>query len=335
MSVTIANSLFIVSSLKRYAGFYQRLFETTFSFKELGNKLITIAEQEQAFRRYDKVKEAAICLVNLPLKEYQGVGHYYLGLCEYRRGHNEQSQKLLEQASSLSVHFQDKAILSLAAVALANNNIEESLYYYLESIKASRDLPTMIQARRGLAVLKAIAGQHRASVSDLEHLYPVARLSRSVEYFDYLNSLAVELGEVGRIQEAQNVCRITLASPYAFAYREWRETEQDLALRGYKSRSSVRVKAIPGNLLYLPEREASDTSIQLEVSQPRPVSSLQKWKEEKMVKEPNGDDKIDTKRMSERELILKIIELSSNENITEEELREILDAVVKITSKHR
>ena len=43
--------------------------------------------------------------------------------------------------------------------------------------------------------------------------------------------------------------------------------------------------------------------------------------------------KLDTKKMSERELILKIIELSSNENIIEEELRQILDAVIKITSK--
>jgi phage gp16-like protein len=49
----------------------------------------------------------------------------------------------------------------------------------------------------------------------------------------------------------------------------------------------------------------------------------------------NGEDKIDTKKMSEREMLLKIIELTSNEDITAQELREILDAVIKVTSKRR
>src|ERR1051325_4080194 len=64
-------------------------------------------------------------------------------------------------------------------------------------------------------------------------------------YYDYLNSYTVELTEAGRLEEAQNICRVILASPYAFAYPEWRETEQDLVLRGYKSRSSVSVTQQP------------------------------------------------------------------------------------------
>jgi hypothetical protein len=80
MSVTVASNRFTVSSLKRYAGFYQRILKGVSSFKELGNRLVGIASHEQAFRRYENVSEAARVLINLPLKEYQAIGHYYLVL---------------------------------------------------------------------------------------------------------------------------------------------------------------------------------------------------------------------------------------------------------------
>ena len=46
--------------------------------------------------------------------------------------------------------------------------------------------------------------------------------------FDYLNSLAVELGEVGRKYEARNVIKHVLESPFTIAYPEWLETADDL-----------------------------------------------------------------------------------------------------------
>ena len=70
------------------------------------------------------------------------------------------------------------------------------------------------------------------------------------------SSLAVEYGEIGRIEEASNICKVVLASPCALAYPEWRETGSEIALRGYKSRSVISFKQQkPENLLYLPERE--------------------------------------------------------------------------------
>jgi hypothetical protein len=145
-----------------------------------------------------------------------------------------------------------------------------------------------------------------------------------------LTHLAIELGEVGRIEEAQNVCRITLASPYAFAYPEWRETEQDLALRGYKSRSSVRVKQIPGNIAYLPEPcPVSDTPAQSEAAR---VLSIEDWKK-KMVKEPNGDDEKDLDEMNDKDLFMEIMRVASQDSITSEKLRKMVDAIKKIASE--
>ena len=85
MIVKTTSNLFITSSFT-VAGFYQQLIGGMSSFQELGNSVVKIAEQAQAFRQYDRVKEAAQILANIPIKQYQTIGHYYLGLCEYRKG---------------------------------------------------------------------------------------------------------------------------------------------------------------------------------------------------------------------------------------------------------
>ena len=72
------------------------------------------------------------------------------------------------------------------------------------------------------------------------------RSSQPHVYYDYMNSLAVELCEVGKLEDAKNVSQIVLASPFAPAYPEWRETSDEIALRGWRpSRSTVAVTQIP------------------------------------------------------------------------------------------
>jgi hypothetical protein len=52
----------------------------------------------------------------------------------------------------------------------------------------------------------------------------------------------VELCEVGRLEEAKNVSQIVLASPFAPAYPEWRETREEIELRELRpSRAGVAV----------------------------------------------------------------------------------------------
>jgi hypothetical protein len=173
-------------------------------------------------------------------------------------------------------------------------------------------------------------------VKELEGLLPFARsMARSspTAYLDHLNSLAVELCEIGRIQEAGAVSRIVLASPYAFAYPEWRETGADIARRGYKSRSSVPViqpfsepEKIQ-NVLYMPEpRPASGSPIK---SGRGRLFSLEKWKK-KMVKS-NGDDELD--KLTDKDLVLKILHMSSDEGMTWKKLRKIIDYIAKVQSE--
>jgi len=82
---------------------------------------------------------------------------------------------------------------------------ESQLYYYLESIKAARnhDVSTMVEAKQGIAILKAKEGFHKSALRDLEQLLPLARYSEPLVYHDFLNSYAVELTRAGRIGKAR------------------------------------------------------------------------------------------------------------------------------------
>jgi hypothetical protein len=70
--------------------------------------------------------------------------------------------------------------------------------------------------------------------------------------------------------------------------------------------------------------------------QPKPsVTKIKDWKA-KMVKKPNGNqnDDItpkDLDSMTEQDMIVKIFRLSSQEGLTREQLREILENVLKVT----
>src|SRR5207237_6717468 len=121
-----------------------------------------------------------------------------------------------------------QAMLSLSALSFRKSDYDSTLYYFQETLKAGKLSVAGIQAVRGISVLKAIEGSHTQAVKDLESILPVIKYAPAHIYFDLLNSYAVELGEVGRKDEARNLMRVVLASPYAFAYLEWRETASDL-----------------------------------------------------------------------------------------------------------
>jgi tetratricopeptide (TPR) repeat protein len=326
MSVKVASNRFIVSSTLKSAAFYQHLIQANSSLQELGQLLTREAEQAQEFRHTKRLEELGALLTCFPLKEFQLIGQYYLGWCEYRKG--ESPRRAFEAAIEQSSTYKVKGLISLGAIVTGGGDIDSGLSYYREAVRYARTPSALVSAAKSIAVIKAINGDHKQALKELEGLLPIAKYTTPKVYFDYLNSLAVETSEVGRTAEAQNISKIVLASPLTFAYPEWRETEQDLALRGYKSRSSIRVKQIPGNIAYLPEREASDTPV-IQEERAR-VFSLKEWKEEKMVKEPNGNE---FDNMTEKDLVIKIFQMAAEEGMTWKKLRKIIDYIDKVYSE--
>jgi tetratricopeptide (TPR) repeat protein len=230
MSKQTDSSFFMFPPLSKHARFYQELVRGIKNYHQLGNRLIELGEQAHAFRQFKQVKEIGLVLSNIPIKEYQTVGYYFLAVAANENGNGDQqhAKKLYEVVANNAIgKYEGKAILSLAAVACNTKDYESQLHYLVETLKASTDLSTLVKGRLGIAIYKSVEGFHRQSLKDLENLYPLARLSHPVVFFDYLNSLAVELGEAGRKYEARNVIQHVIASPFASVYPEWQETAQE------------------------------------------------------------------------------------------------------------
>jgi tetratricopeptide (TPR) repeat protein len=322
---------------------YQQFFSEIFkrrarkeTVSRLAQHLAETAHHAYDLRQLDTVWDASLMLLALPVSEQlKQVGTYYQAKYLWYKGQiNEACAMLAQVADKAPLRYRARAVQLLAMTHHAQSDFDSALSLYREAgnIAASNewcDPLTTITASQNIAVLKSMNGDHRAALAGLEKLFPLVRaIPEPYKYYHYLNSLAVELGEVGRIEEAQNISNIVLASPYAFAYPEWRETEQDLALRGYRSRSSVRVtRIIPKNLFYMPE-PSPVTGPPIKSGRAR-VLSIKKWKK-KMGKE-NGEQNLD--EMSDRDLFMEIMHQTSQGTITRKKLLKFLDAIQKINSE--
>lgn len=333
MSITVASSRFIGSSIRRWDALYQQLRSNVFNFEQYGKKLTVEAEQAQTLRHPEWLDELSTVLSHSPIKEYQLIGQYYQGWCAYRR--NEDARATFETVAEQSDAYRPKALISLAAVEVGNSNYTEAVKYYQEAIRLSENISTTVQAIRGVIVLETLDGGHAMAVKQLEELEPLVPSLTPFARNQYLNSLAVELGEVGRIEEARSICKIVLASPYAFAYPEWRETSDEINLRGYKSRSVVSLKqsTIPNNLLHLPDRIASEPCAPRRFQQPGSVTKLEDWKR-KMVKEPNGNDNDQLPEdMTSQDMAMKLLELITENRYEEDKIREVLEHALEVFSR--
>jgi hypothetical protein len=201
------------------------------------------------------------------------------------------------------------------------------------STKASHDISTGVRANLGIAIYKSIEGFHKQSLSDLENLYSLARLSSPVVYFDYLNSLAIELAEAARKDEARNVSRLVLASPFAYAYPEWQETAEELKPA---NRSFVVPDPSPphmGKLLSMPVVEQPKPQ---RLDRPARIINFQQWKK-KMGKD--DDDRYgltpeQLKEMTPSEKLCYILN-SINTDFTEADFDKVIALLDEINDKKK
>ena len=231
-------------------------------FQRLGNKLIQLAEQAHAFRQFDKVKALGQILSNVPIKSYQAIGYYFLGVAANSMGNGDQDKagKLFELAVDIAPdEYKVKAILSLGALAFNRGDFDSALYFYQEPLKTGKVSMASIHAIRAISHLKSIQGSHAHAVKDLESILPLIKYSPARDYFDFLNSYAVELGEVGRMGEAENVSRITIASPFSPYYPEWQSTYSEIR----SSRKRPRYVQIKATI-----EQASNQETALEIYEP-------------------------------------------------------------------
>jgi hypothetical protein len=312
MSNHTEKTLFMLSPLVKYGAFYQELLQGIVSFQQLGNRLIHLAEQACAFRQPDTVIELGGILSDFPIKQYQSIGHYYLATALNRPGAGEldKTKSMFELvADTAPPKYRAKAIHSLAAVSAYGKDPDSELYFFVEALKASCDIATSLKVLRGIAVNKSRAGDHNHALKELEQMLPLIKYAPPHIYFDYLNSLAVELGEVGRKYEARNVIQHVIASPFASVYPEWQETAQELKepdrsfISVSRSAPKIERKHVEIKTKPLPEPEQEE--------KPADVLPFQKLKEAPPPPKPERipQDVLDHMTVSQKsELVMSLVQ---------------------------
>jgi hypothetical protein len=183
----------------------------------------------------------ALAVVAEDLKEFswrsEALGLYYqsISLNRTRFGNvfeAEQLARTLSESPNLTLRI--GAPLLLAANRLNWGQIDEAKRLLLESNKAllqSRDLLYLANSQNLLAIYKSLEGDHAGSLRSLlglKNYLPSLRFHYPATYFNYLNSISVELCELGFLEAAAEYIKPTLKSPYLKAYPEWRETAVEI-----------------------------------------------------------------------------------------------------------
>ena len=217
------------------------------------NHLVSAAEHAHVFRHMAVVERVSDLLADLPLPPvYSSIATYFKAVCIRSRSFADlsRSTELLESVlAKAPARYRSRALLSLGANATYLLDTQSGLRFYLDAARFAMskecfDPVVVFQARKMLTVLKSLDGNHRGALVDLEGLHSIARRVGSWHshvYYDYLNSLAVELAGAGRFEEAANASRLVGASPFA-CFREYSETREDIE---QKRRGASR-SCVPG-----------------------------------------------------------------------------------------
>ena len=241
----------------RHSELYQQLAFAVVKGKQseqllfsVGTALVNAAEHAYGLRWMNEVEQVSILLRTLP-NPYETVGQYYHALYKKRGGSFDEARLIFENIATYGpAHCKARAIASAAAVAFDSGAFHVALPLFVDACRAATsralaDPQTVVMALRMVGVLKSIDGDHSGALEHLDRMFPLVRAIASCQpslLYAYLNSLAVELMAVGRLEEAANASRRALASPYADAYPEWQETGRDISVKRRRpSRSVVTV----------------------------------------------------------------------------------------------
>ncbi|MGA9768265.1 MAG: hypothetical protein WBV94_04440 [Blastocatellia bacterium] len=303
-----------------------------------GRQLSTVADRAYNLRDLDAVREASSLLLSLDSSrnsEFHQIGRYYQALMLYKLGIKDKAQAILESIAGSQIGTcRAKALASLAAFKFYSGDLNSSMYYRVQALHCATNISPdpfiVVEAKRAMAILKSLNGNHNEALSDLESvLLPAKDLSicHPALYFDCVNSYAVELNELGRVQEARHYSEIALASQYSMAYPEWRETGMEIARRGYRAlRSIVTVAGMPApepeNVVHLDAWPVDRAAQEPPSNGTARVRDFREWKtemakgqkKEKPKEYQTADEKID-----------EILDLLTRKEVTEAQVDSILN----------
>jgi tetratricopeptide (TPR) repeat protein len=225
------------------------------SLDELGHWLVQLAQHAYCLRDSAMLQELSQVLLNLPTPAFRHIGQYYQALALRQTGKIEEAFSLVQEvADKAPPVYRGRAIQTMGAIHHRQGRVDEALRFYTEALRVTSrgidgGLLTALLVHLQMARAKSQTGDHRGALVDYERLFPLVRIvsrQNPLYYYFYHNEVAVEFGEMGRIAEAGEACKIALASPFAHAYPEWSQTRQELeGKRTAATRSIVAIGRTP------------------------------------------------------------------------------------------
>ena len=230
---------------------------------KLCSGIFSVAEQALRFRQAETIKTLTKLTAQLPLpRELRITETYYNGMAEYFGGEVASSRPKLEtvaEAKETPPHFRARAISCLGQrYFYSDADAQSAKQLFDEAGRIARgfhqwricDPLTVVQVHRNISIMTSTAGDNQtalARLNDIHRSVESLRFAYPHEYYDYKNSLAVELATVGRLAEAAQASQIALASPFAPYYPQWLETKTEIAAKKQQtaSRSVIAVPELP------------------------------------------------------------------------------------------
>jgi tetratricopeptide (TPR) repeat protein len=268
--VALADSEIVVSRsglLQRIVA--SRLAQITYSqesFAKLTTELVHFSEQAFARRDLNALEDISRILMSLPADAARQIGSYYYALGINRKGHRDEAEALLERiADDGPITYKARAIQTLGANQLDKGQLDDTLRFQLEALRLASDRnanggQTTLLAHWEMSIVKSLDGDHKGALFALQSLGPLVNLiarENPFYLYAYCNDLAVGLGELGRVAEAEATLRIALASPYAAAYPNWAETRLELEAKRTSATPSVVAFNRPIEVIPAPQAQPS------------------------------------------------------------------------------
>jgi hypothetical protein len=215
---------------------------------KFNNALIHFAERAYMLRDIDALEDVSSVLMNLPLDSARIVGLYYQALASQRKGRIDEAKTLFETvADNAPATYRARALQSLGTNHHTRYQLDEALRFQLEALRAAsgenvNGVQTILLAHLETSHVKSDTSDHKGALAVLEsisRLVQIVSRQSPLYFYFYHNELAVEFGQLNRIEEAKAASKVALACPFASAYPEWSETRQELEAKRTSATPSI------------------------------------------------------------------------------------------------
>lgn len=220
--LTKSNLTFILASIAR-----QRENSNQVSF------LLAFADRAELLREDDLLSQIVGSLMGMSLSSAQREATNFFHAFWMARKGGDLHDKGIAEYEHLALHASEpvraRALLALGTESLKANNVQSAREFYHEatSFLSVNNLRVSYQIQKMIAVQLSIDGDHLSALRILESIRPLVRAATKIEpvvQTDYLNSYALELAQVGRIDEAENIARIVIGSSAVNHFPEYKAT---------------------------------------------------------------------------------------------------------------